>query len=129
MWAGRLTTLLAVIIGWVFFRSETLGAAGRLLEAMFGIGAGPVSGADALLKTKLWIWIALLFAWVWFLPNVAQITFSKLPYSGVPIPPSGGLGRRFSLSYTAPWAVVAGVLLALAILSMGKATEFLYYNF
>jgi hypothetical protein len=118
-----------VIIGWVFFRSETPGAALRLLTAMFGVGPGPIAGADALLKTKLWIWIGFLFAWVWFLPNVAQITFSKLPYSGIQTPPSGSFGRRFSLSYTAPWAVLAGVLLALAILSMGKATEFLYYNF
>jgi len=129
MWSGRLATLLAVIIGWVFFRSETPGAALRLLEAMFGVGPGPIAGAEALLKTKLWIWIGLLFAWVWFLPNVAQITFSKLPYSSVQAPPSGGFGRRLALSYTAPWAVLAGVLLALAILSMGKATEFLYYNF
>jgi alginate O-acetyltransferase complex protein AlgI len=129
MWAGRVATLFAVIIGWVFFRSETPGAAGRLLEAMFGIGAGPAPGADPLLKTKLWIWITLLFAWVWFLPNVAQITSSKLLYAGVQAPPSDSFGSRFSLSYSAPWAVLAGVLLALSILSMGKATEFLYYNF
>ena len=32
--------LLAVLVGWVFFRAETLGSAWEYLKAMFGFGSG-----------------------------------------------------------------------------------------
>lgn len=35
---GQVYTLLVVMVGWVFFRAETFGQAGAILQSMFGLG-------------------------------------------------------------------------------------------
>jgi alginate O-acetyltransferase complex protein AlgI len=128
-WIGRLATLATVIIGWVFFRSNSIEAAAHLLGSMFGTEAGPPLGTEPLLKAKMWIWFGLLLLWVWFLPNVAEITSKQLPYAEVSAVNSPEPLTKIKLQYTPLWAALAGLLMALAILSMGRASEFLYYNF
>ncbi len=128
-WAGRLLTFLIVVIGWVFFRATTMKAAGGLLEAMFGLGAVPATGAPLLIKSKEWIWLVGLLAFVWFLPNVAQLAKDYQPYPVILkegwIPTQ--VWQRWRL--TSAWACFTAVLLAAAVLSLSRASEFLYYNF
>jgi len=126
MWSARAFTFFLVVMGWVLFRASDLAAAGHLFESMFGFGAAPVMGTPTLLKTKLWLWLALLLAGVWLLPNTAELTREQLPYPSVlKERPSPGL--RWQLNSL--WAGVAALLLAASVLSLSRAGEFLYYNF
>jgi D-alanyl-lipoteichoic acid acyltransferase DltB (MBOAT superfamily) len=129
IWRSRILTFAVVILGWVFFRAETFGAATHLLGSMFGVAPSPALGTETLLKSKMWIWFGLLLLWVWFLPNVAEITFKQLPYKEVSDERHSLENRRLGLELTPGWAVFAGLLIALAVLSLSRASEFLYYNF
>ncbi len=128
-WAGCVLTFFLVVIGWVFFRAASMKAAGGLLEAMFGLGIAPAAGSPLLIKSKEWIWLAGLLAFVWFLPNVAQLAKEYQPYS---IILKEGWTPKHSWQrwrMTTGWACFTAVLLAAAILSLSRAGEFLYYNF
>ncbi len=81
--AGQvLCTFLIAIVGWVFFRAESMSQAGQFLGAMFGLGGviegGVTEGAaatgsriqiDALQMLMLWLAPAIC----WFLPNSQQL--------------------------------------------------------
>ena len=128
-WAGRVLTFLMVVVGWVFFRAVTMKAAGGLLEAMFGLGTSPLPGSPLLIKRKEWTWLVGLLAFVWFLPNVAQLARDYQPY---PVIIKEGwmpkhLWQRWRM--TPGWVWFTAILLAAAILSMSRSGEFLYYNF
>ena len=128
-WAGRVLTFFLVVLGWVLFRSVGLKAAGLILQAMFGLGAGPFLGTPALLKGKDWIWLVGLVAFVWLLPNAAQLVRDQQPY---PVILKEGWSPRRAWQrwrMTPGWACVTAVLLGAAVLSLSKAGEFLYYNF
>ena len=49
-----------MLIGWVFFRAETLPAAGAILKAMFGFAPGGLAGGQALYYLKEFKWELLL---------------------------------------------------------------------
>jgi D-alanyl-lipoteichoic acid acyltransferase DltB (MBOAT superfamily) len=83
-WMGPLAqaaTLLAVIVGWVFFRAATLDGALRVLKGMVAFGA-PASDAVTreypqallgLIGGAAWGWIGGLLALALFAPNSQQI--------------------------------------------------------
>ena len=128
-WIGRILTLLLVTIGWVFFRASHLPAASHLLGAMLGLGPALDPGAAVLLKSKLWFWLAGLLALVWFTPNACELTREAYPAllakgHHLDAPPGWLQWRPQS-----GWAFATALLLAVAILSLTNAGEFLYYNF
>jgi alginate O-acetyltransferase complex protein AlgI len=128
-WAGTVLTFFVVVLGWVLFRAVGLKAAGSILEAMFGVGSGPIAGTPALLKGKDWIWLVGLLAFVWLLPNAAQLAREQQPY---PVVLKEGWSPRFAWQRwqtTPAWACLTALLLAAAVLSLSRAGEFLYYNF
>ena len=128
-WAGRLLTFVLVVIGWVFFRATTMHAANGLIASMFGFGAAPAIGSPLLIKSKEWIWLAGLLAFVWFLPNVAQLAREYQPY---PVILREGWQPRYGWQrwkLSPAWAYFTGIALAAALLSLSRASEFLYYNF
>ena len=128
-WSGRCLTLLVVVIGWVLFRASDMSAARHILAAMFGVGSAPVVGAPTLLLAKDWIWLIGLLAFVWFLPNVAQLARDQQPY---PVILKEPWSPRYSWQHwamTPAWAGLAALLLAAAMLSLSRSSEFLYYNF
>ena len=122
-------TFLIVVIGWVLFRAVGLKAAGRMLEAMFGLGAAPVAGSPSLLRGKDWFWLVGLLAFVWLLPNAAQLVRDQQPYPAVI--KDGWSPRKAWQRWrmTPAWACLTALLLAAAVLSLSRAGEFLYYNF
>ena len=128
-WPGRCLTLVLVMTGWVLFRSKDAATAGNMLGGMFGWGIAPAAGTPVLLKPKLWIWILMLLAGVWFLPNTAEMSERIQPYAEVhgQIPLPGFLRQRWQM--TPAWAWFTALLMAASILSLSKAGEFLYYNF
>ena len=128
-WAGRVVTFLFVMLCWVLFRGASLKAAHLLYGAMFHFGPVPALGTSSLLRGKDWFWIVALLAFVWLLPNTAQLVREDQPYPV--ILKEGWLPRmpwqRWRM--TPGWACVTAVLLAAAVLSLSRAGEFLYYNF
>ncbi|NMC97266.1 MAG: hypothetical protein GYA70_07345, partial [Deltaproteobacteria bacterium] len=146
-------TFLAVTVAWVFFRADSAATAVRIIGSMSGQNgfALPEKYLDkfSILAVPLQSWgvdfhsmhyfkgsnevvyigIALLV--VWLAPNVQQIMDLCMPYLNIM-----AKGRKlaqppawliWSPSYF--WAIVL-VLCALAsVLSMSRASEFIYFQF
>ena len=76
----RATTFFLVVIGWVFFRSPTFGAATAMLTRMFG---GAMAGTGALLAGGALMTAVILLAFCFlatnFFPNTFEWQFSKKP--------------------------------------------------
>ncbi len=92
-------------------------------------GPGPIPGSPFLVKAKTWWWLGALLAFVWWLPNTVEIMGR---HTRLPAPTGGGSPAsqgwlRWKMS--SGWACLAGLLLALSILGLSRAGEFLYYNF
>lgn len=108
-------TVILVVIGWVFFFSDSLGSAAAYLGSMFGFGAG---GFDSSALYYLGnSWLILLISIVAALPFVSRI-LTKLYHR------KGQLAIVLSV-------VVFGILLLLCIASMMNDTysTFLYFQF
>ncbi len=128
-WMSRVFTFGLIVIGWALFRATDLNSALHMLATMFGIGAEPSPGTPLLLKMSLWRWIAWLLAFVWLLPNTAEIFSRHQPYPDAVKPESSAEGRWFHWNMGIAKAIGCAFLLAIAIISLSKSGEFLYYNF
>jgi len=127
-WWGLPLTLLAVVIGWVFFRSADLPTAMSMLRAMIGLGE---TGLGPLLKERHFVSISLVLALALIAPNVRQI-FGDWRPSYEPLPASDvlqGKWRWFRWQPTPFWAVVSAVIFAVCVLSLSNVSEFLYFQF
>lgn len=70
---GTIYTMLLVIVGWVFFFSPTIGAAGSYLKAMAGIGVTGITdeaGMYYLLTSLILFW----FSWIFAVPAASRIS-------------------------------------------------------
>lgn len=118
---SRIYTLLIVMIGWVIFRSDTLGKAWQYLLTMFGIRASVFS--DDMFRYFLgnvkWVLIAGVLACL-PLSAWARSIFSSAECSA-------GLRRLGSVSYS----VLIGGLFVLCVLIVVKAgyNPFIYFQF
>lgn len=68
-WAGRLLTFLAVVVAWVFFRSQDFTTAIGLLQSMIGLTGG---STDATYTAAL-PWLAGALVLAWFAPTTQEI--------------------------------------------------------
>jgi alginate O-acetyltransferase complex protein AlgI len=139
VWTGRLVTLLAVMVGWVFFRAPDVNGAVAMLGAMAG-GHGWVSSTDPLaqalsfpesvtLLRMLLHWLESLDGYIivtiflgaaWFLPNSQEIVDGM-----------GTRAKRLRLQWrpSTIWAAwVAGCFLT-AVSQMSNVSAFLYFQF
>jgi alginate O-acetyltransferase complex protein AlgI len=101
--------MLLVIVGWVFFRSETFGMATALLRKMF-----VPEGTSAGLPTLPWAWslgAILLVAWgvAHLLPNTFELEHDWGPVTSM------GLAALF--------------VLALFVIYGARSSPFLYFQF
>jgi D-alanyl-lipoteichoic acid acyltransferase DltB (MBOAT superfamily) len=151
-------TFLAVVVGWVFFRADSLSTAWAMLGAMaggngFSIPSSPfneltlwIPAAESLFDGRVAVSrialdaatsaIALGLAVCWFCPNVRQIMSGFKPVwedlAEAPTTRSSTTGVAAAwLWRLSPWhAVATGVLLFLALLAISdRPTEFLYFQF
>jgi alginate O-acetyltransferase complex protein AlgI len=116
-WLRRGFTLLAVMVGWVIFRAESLAQAAGILEAMFTYRPGPLPAAMATVLTTRVQMTLVLASLVFILPRSFV--------GGLVIPTQRG---------RAVAAVRAGLLLlgvpyTLAVVVSGNFSPFLYYQF
>jgi len=104
-------TMIAVIIGWVFFRATTLGGAWRLVGNLGGIPE----------LTDLWMWgtIAAGLASVWSFPNSQTIVDRLL---------APATGYR-ALKHPLVWGSVFACIAAAALLHLNRVSEFIYFQF
>jgi hypothetical protein len=108
VWTWRQVTFLLVVLGWLLFRADGIGTAGRIMQSMIGLRPSTIAYArlDDVVPSVLAI-CALLWAWVNFVPN------------------------SFELAYRAPsrlrWAALSGAALACCALWFGTKTDFLVF--
>jgi hypothetical protein len=121
-------TYFCVLVGWVFFRSQDLSTAFRMLSGMAGMN--PVTWkSHAHLELYWFVYACLLM--VWFFPNAQEIT----GYTGYGQQDSERGNQPLARVLWNPdsWTgwVMPGLLLGICILVMtnGKTSEFLYFQF
>jgi alginate O-acetyltransferase complex protein AlgI len=121
--ASVLLTYLCAMIGMVFFRSASVDNGIEMLAGMFGQhGFGTSFGYGS----RELLWIILLYAIVWGLPNTQQLLERYEPVLGNVRPyPTGSLRWRANLT----WGIVLGAGFATALLAMGGTSEFIYFQF
>ena len=151
-------TFLAVVIGWVFFRAGSVHAALLVLKGMAGeagislpngIAAhlGPVRGAlramgmtvtigggAALLEN--YIWMAALMGIALAMPNTFELFERYKPAfetrfvgAGDAIRPLNQRLHALRWRPTPVWAVTVALLTLLGLMSLGRISEFLYFQF
>jgi len=123
---GQAITFVAVVVAWVFFRSEDVGSAVQMLLAMAGSnGAGgleSVDGAAALLVSTA------LLAIAWFAPNTQELTGYEGP-EGAYAATEARRPPPLRWQPSAGWAVAIGCLFGIALMLMSKVSEFIYFQF
>lgn len=123
-WWGRgmaqVVTFTAVVVGWVFFRSETLGGAIHILLTMFGANGLSLSGisssdilGDPALGLEL---IMILFVIAWVGPNSTQYI-------------SQDKGNSKIWQPTLRHAVLIAALFCVSFFHIESHSEFLYFQF
>lgn len=155
--AGALT-FVAVVVGWVFFRAQTLDGALAMLKGMTGINgialpsalAGYVSSLRAPLESVgiefslgggkqfilNYLWIFGLAGIAFLLPNSQQFLARHDPgllaWSAAKATPGRApiaAARGLAWRPTRAWAIAIGVLLAGGVLTLSSVSEFLYFQF
>jgi alginate O-acetyltransferase complex protein AlgI len=138
-------TMIAVIIGWVFFRAETLSGALLMLESMFLPSqillppsvfklaslsrffvasdgwSGSVGGIQAI------GFVALISLMVIVMPNIQQLFRKYKPF--LDEKPEWSNASKLTWSTSWLWATVTALLLAFSLVKLGTDSSFLYFNF
>lgn len=118
-------TFIAVVIGWVVFRAADIGSALAVLKGMAGL-----NGIAAASPSFEGLALAFgLLAAAWLAPNTQELT----GYVG----PEGAHSGGSSAAQPAPtlwrpsrrWALAAGGVFGVAVLSLSRVSEFLYFQF
>jgi alginate O-acetyltransferase complex protein AlgI len=121
---ARAATFLAVVVGWVLFRAESLPVAGRMLHGM----AQPFVAAGDGFPLRGAVWIAVLLAVVWWAPNSQQI-LARFDPALNPVPLLSGGRGRLAWQPNAAWAAATAGVFVLAVLHLSRISEFIYFQF
>jgi len=108
---SRLYTMLVVVVGWIFFASESFASAGTYLVAMFG-GANGISGSHP----QIVAWIPMLFVGAVAATPLVSGLYRKLEERG----------RSFPVKVC---LVVLALVLCTAALVSESYNPFLYFRF
>ena len=137
--AGFVLTFVSVTAAMVFFRAQTVSSALDLAKGVFGLnGVALGHGAQAIAETygtdiqKTAMWIAILLFIGLVCPNTLQILAPYEPALGVkPQSTAPVIGKIKIPAWgpSLPWAVVMSAVVAMAVVSLGGPSEFLYWQF
>ncbi len=153
--AGRMAsialTFLVVVVGWVFFRADSLEAAMVIVRGMFGMSGislpdviaarfGPLApwlvahgvmfsqgGGRSFVMT--FVWVAALLPLVFLAPNTQQIMRRFSPTLSTRDTTSTSNTTQLAWLNSPRWALAMSVVLALGLLSLTRHSEFLYFQF
>jgi len=109
-------TFLLVIVGWVFFRSESFVQAGKVLGGMMGLN-GLATQINPALAQKHFPSVLLVLAAFYFWVRIEPRVVGNMPMSS----------RIFSQRNQ--WILFAGFLVALLFSMSGREIPFLYFQF
>ena len=153
---GWFVTFLAVVIAWVFFRANTMGAATEILGAMFGThgialprslfahlgflenfgihfdGLTKAAKLDVVPAVK---GIVLLLLIAWFAPNTQQWLgrYNPIPIEQPGVDASSSwsdrLWHKLKWQPNRIWAVASVLITVISLLSITRVSEFLYFQF
>jgi len=151
---GQLVTFITVAATMIFFRAPTMASAIDLVRGVLGLNGfglpqdllgrlGPLagvlhrvgvvaeagSGQDFISAGK---WICLLLVIALALPNTMQILRRYEPALGVKPGSTNFPSGKFRLlewSPSVPWAIAVSAIAAIAFVSIGGPSEFLYWQF
>jgi alginate O-acetyltransferase complex protein AlgI len=143
-WAGRILTLLLVILAWVFFRADSFAAAQRIFSGMIGrsgwitvapadpatwfsqllqySGVTVAAGLPAAALLQL-IWSGSLLIAVWCLPNTQQFLV------GEGRPAYARLVWRPTLAWGAALGLYFGIAFTYSVVAVNHVSEFIYFIF
>ena len=148
---ARSITLLAVMVGWVFFRAESFGGALTLLQGMVNLPStfhgrlGPVEDWLAVIGFRFqggylafehyvaagWLVLWLMFIWAW--PNTQQWMAKHHPALDDHVQSDQSLPRIFQERMlwqpTRVWALITAAIAVTALLGLSRISEFLYFQF
>jgi alginate O-acetyltransferase complex protein AlgI len=148
--AGWVLTFVSVTAAMVFFRSLTMTSAVDVVKGLIGLNGialpqalfdrlGPLGAALhglGVIGAKSWsnrdfaetvIWISVLMFVALACPNTLQILSRYEPALGVK--PQLGIGRILEWGASLPWAIAISAIAAVAIVSIGGPSQFLYWQF
>jgi len=146
---SRLITFIAVVIGWVFFRAESLDASLNIIRGMFGLnsimlpvaikyrisqdlieylntlGIGFYSGGGKEFVSA-WLYIIVLSVITFFLPNTLRLMRLYRPVISI--------NNRFEPSVftwrlSRGWAIFTSIAFVISVLALTRVSEFLYFQF
>jgi alginate O-acetyltransferase complex protein AlgI len=123
---GQAITFVAVVIAWVFFRSEDVGSAVRMLLAMAGNNGA--AGPESVDSTAALVVSAALLALAWLAPNTQELTGYEGP-EGAYASTEARRPPPLRWQPSAGWAVAIGCLFGIALMLMSKVSEFIYFQF
>ncbi len=151
---GLVLTFVSVTTSMVFFRAPTMASAVNIVKGIFGLNGvglpqdildrlGPLRAvlhnvgviaepwySDDFVKAAVWIFFLLLVALA--CPNTLQILGRYEPALGIKSQPTNSFIGRFKFvewGPSVPWAIAVSAIAAIAILSIGGPSEFLYWQF
>ncbi|MEA5553455.1 MBOAT family protein [Anabaena cylindrica UHCC 0172] len=133
---NRSITFLAVIVSWIFFRSESINGAMSIVKSMLGLNGISVKlsfsniSPNNLIDLSGIIWLILLLSIVWFSPNTQQIMSKYKPVLNMD-KYSEKINSIFSWKPNLFWAVSLGLILFMSLSKVLEAnqSEFLYFQF
>jgi D-alanyl-lipoteichoic acid acyltransferase DltB (MBOAT superfamily) len=145
---SMLLTFIAVIVGWVFFRSPNFSTALQILQGMAGLNgltipSGIIPGQFATLLNQHGInigglpaftnipgnsrsmlaWVAALWAIAWLAPNTQQIMANFQPSLNISV------AGKLQWQPTTRWLIPIALALLYSINQMDQVSEFLYFQF
>ena len=142
--AGALT-FLAVVVGWVFFRSDSFSSAITMLHGMAGLNGVSLEGkithewiifTGRVEKLKLGVFI-IGFAITWGLPNLREVFSPYSPTCDIDNHENNTFtsiflskfGLDFQWKRSLAWMLGTATLAAVTLAMMGSHSEFLYFQF
>jgi D-alanyl-lipoteichoic acid acyltransferase DltB (MBOAT superfamily) len=148
---ARAITLVSVVVGWVYFRADSVETANRMLAAMASLPsslrgwAGPLEPVLGLLGVEfqggymtgehlqLLLLVAGFVGVVWYWPNTQQwMTQAGAALDGdhrALDQPVARFWRQFEWRPGVISGVVSALIAAFALLGLSQVTEFLYFQF
>ncbi len=144
---ARGITLIAIIIGWVFFRAETLSGALTIIDSMANLPSslhgrlGPIEnllklfgfnfegGYVALEHYKKIIWLAFCLLIIIYWPTTQQIMNKFQPALNTPQEQESSWWTNFSWRPNTAWGIIVSLMAVISILHLGSISEFLYFQF
>jgi alginate O-acetyltransferase complex protein AlgI len=144
---ARTFTLLAVVIGWVFFRATTIDGALAILKAMINLPSnlhghiGPLEQFmttigfrfdSGYFATEHYLKLGILCFWLWILmawPTTQQLMRHFEPAIDYKAKGCDALEDKLIWQPNTIWSVLIGFIAVISILHLGNISEFLYFQF